>query len=63
MNRRKKKTINREEGIIKIVEEYEASENQQNLEVIADFAFRLGSVDKYDFPLFEADEDKSDLSD
>ena len=63
MNRRKKKTIDREEEIIRIVSEFDTSEDQQKVENIANFAFRLGSVDKYDFPLFEPEEDQSDSSD
>ena len=56
MNRRKKKTLDREEEILKILEEFE-NVDDHNLEKIADFAFRLGSVDKYEFPLFDLETD------
>ena len=48
---------------MKILEEFE-NEDNPTLEDIADFAFRLGSVDKYEFPLFDPETDvESDCSD
>ena len=55
LNRRRKKTINREEEIIQILLEFDGVQDQLNSEEIANTTFRLGSVGKYNMDLFETD--------
>ena len=55
MNCRKKKTLEREAEILQIVREFDELDHfdRSNPDKIAVFAFRLGSVGKYEIELFE----------
>ena len=55
MNRRRRQVVEREENIIQLLIEFDTLD-QNNSEVIAEMAFRLGSIGKYDMELFETPE-------